>query len=206
MLEGQSFAFSCTPTPNDIVVNWTMNGDIIVSSDHIALSPEHLDHTITISNVVTGDSGEYVCFIEDLEFLSIFINKTITINVLQGNFDYTYIRMYVYVYFYVLCYIHIRMYTYMYLTACPQNYVGGILWNKHRVNETARVRCSNFYSSFRPAVYITRMCTNSGEWGNVDYSSCTMRPEALPLIMVEVKDLNSSVSTTSVVNQVGRCV
>ena len=96
VLEGQSFTFSCTPTPNDIMVNWTMNDHIIVSSEHIALSPEHLHHTITISDAVTGDSGEYFCFIEDLEFLSLFINKTITINVLQGNF--TYVRMYICMY------------------------------------------------------------------------------------------------------------
>ena len=92
----------------------------------------------------------------------------------------------------------------MYLTACPESYIGGIIWNKHRVNEVARVRCSNFYYSFRPGVYITRMCTNSGEWGNVDYSNCTMRLEALPLMMVEVKDLDSSINTTSVENQVCR--
>ena len=90
--------------------------------------------------------------------------------------------------------------------ACPQNYIGGILWNRHRVNEVAHIRCSNFYSSFRPGVYITRMCNNNGEWGNADYSSCTMRLEALPLIMVEIKDVDSSISATSVVNQVGGCV
>ena len=48
------------------------------------------------------------------------------------------------------------------------------------------------------------MCTNGTGWGNVDYSSCTMRenPQALPLIMVELKDLDSSISETSAVNQV----
>ena len=54
-------------------------------------------------------------------------------------------------------------------------------------------------------MYITRMCTNNGEWGNVDYSSCTMRledPQALPVIMVEFKDLDSSINATSAVNQV----
>ena len=55
-------------------------------------------------------------------------------------------------------------------------------------------------------MYITRMCNNNGEWGNADYSSCTMRLEALPLIMVEIKDVDSSISATSVVNQVGGCV
>ena len=85
VLEGQSVTFSCTPAPDDLMVNWNMNGHIIVSTDNIALSPEHLHHTITIRNVATGDSGEYFCSITDLVSLS--INKTITLNVLQGNFD-----------------------------------------------------------------------------------------------------------------------
>ena len=85
VLEGQYVSFSCTPTPDDLMVEWTMNGHIIVSSENIALSPEHLHHTITIRNVATGDSGEYICVIADLVSLS--INKTIALNVLQGNFD-----------------------------------------------------------------------------------------------------------------------
>ena len=94
----------------------------------------------------------------------------------------------------------------MYLTACPQDYSGGILWNRHRVNEIAHIRCSNFHPSFRPGVYITRMCNSNGEWGNVDYSSCTMKLKVLPVIMIEVKQFDSSINTTSIVNQVGRCV
>ena len=94
----------------------------------------------------------------------------------------------------------------MFLTACPQNYTGGILWNRHRVNEIAHIRCSRFYPSFSPGVFITRMCNSNGEWGNVDYSSCTLRQGVFPLIMIEVKDPDNSISVASVVNQVGRCV
>ena len=75
-----------------------MNGHIINSSEYITLSPVHLHHTITIKNVVTADSGEYLCFTADLVVLS--INKTITLNVLQGNSDkhvYTYVCVVLYV-------------------------------------------------------------------------------------------------------------
>ena len=88
------------------------------------------------------------------------------------------------------------------LIACQQDYIGGILWNRHMINQVARIRCSAFHSSFRPGVYITRMCNNNGEWGSVDYSSCAIRLEAVPLILVEVKDPGSSANATSVVNQV----
>ena len=85
VLEGQSVSFSCISTPDYFMINWTINGHIIVSSVQTTLSPEHLHHTVTIRNVITGDSGEYFCSIADLVSLS--INKTITLNVLQGNFD-----------------------------------------------------------------------------------------------------------------------
>lgn len=93
-MEGQSVTFSCTPTPDSLMVGWTMNGHIINSSEHITLSPEHLHHTITIKNVVTADSGEYFCFTAELVDSS--INKTITLNVLQGNSVYTYVCVVLY--------------------------------------------------------------------------------------------------------------
>jgi len=46
------------------------------------------------------------------------------------------------------------------------------------------------------------MCNNNGEWDSVDYSSCSMRLEAVPLILVEVKDPGSSANATLAVNQV----
>ena len=90
--------------------------------------------------------------------------------------------------------------------ACPQDYTGGILWNRHRINDVARIRCSTLYSSFRPGVYITRMCNSNGEWSAVDYSSCTMRLEALPLIMVEIINLDNLTDATSIVNKVCICI
>jgi len=89
----------------------------------------------------------------------------------------------------------------MYL-ACQQDYIGGILWSSHRINQLARVRCSKFHPSFRPGVFITRMCNNNGVWGTVDYSSCTMRLEAIPLLMVEVRDFDNSTDVILTVNQV----
>jgi len=88
------------------------------------------------------------------------------------------------------------------ILACQQDYIGGILWSSHRINQLARVRCSKFHSSFRPGVFITRMCDNKGVWGTVDYSSCTMRLEAVPLLMVEVRDFDNSTDVIFPVNQV----
>ena len=82
ILEGQSVTLSCIPTPDELRVNWIMNGVIINNTEHTSLSPDHLHHTLTISNPLIEESGEYICYIEDFALLS--INKTIRLNVVQG--------------------------------------------------------------------------------------------------------------------------
>ena len=84
ILEGQSITFSCIPTPDDLMVNWTMDSDSIDSSENINLSPEHLQHSLTIRNAVMQDSGEYICSI-----VGFAITKTIRLNVVQGKFNIT---------------------------------------------------------------------------------------------------------------------
>ena len=91
-------------------------------------------------------------------------------------------------------------YNYFYV-GCQPSYIDGILWNRHLVGGQARVRCSRLYRSFRPGVYITRMCNDNKEWGDVDYSSCTMRPGANPLIMFEIIG-TVDMSASSVVSEV----
>jgi len=87
--------------------------------------------------------------------------------------------------------------------ACQPNYTGGIYWGRHRsgLQQQARIRCSTFHRSFRPGVYITRSCDVSGEWGDVDFSMCTMRPETLPLVMVEGRGI-VAVNMSSFISQV----
>ena len=84
ILEGQSITFSCIPTPGDLMVNWTMDSDSIGSFENISLSPEHLQHSLTIRNAIMQYSGEYVCNIVDFA-----IAKTIRLNVIQGKFNIT---------------------------------------------------------------------------------------------------------------------
>ena len=83
VLVGQSVTLSCVPTPEDLMVNWTVHGDVIDNSDRVSLSPENLQHVLTIRNAATSDSGEYICYIVDFPLL---INRTIRLNVLQGTY------------------------------------------------------------------------------------------------------------------------
>ena len=84
VLVGQSVTLSCVPTLDDLMVNWTIRGEVISSSDRVSLSPENLQHMLTIRNAAISDSGEYTCYLVDFPLL---VNRTIRLNVLQGTLD-----------------------------------------------------------------------------------------------------------------------
>ena len=65
------------------MVNWTIDGDIIDNSEQISLTPENLQHSLTIKSAVIGDNGDYICSIADFPLLV--INKIIRLNVVKGN-------------------------------------------------------------------------------------------------------------------------
>ena len=46
------------------------------------------------------------------------------------------------------------------------------------------------------------MCNNSGEWEDIDFSSCTMRNGTTPLIMILIDEHLSNLNTSLVTNEV----
>jgi len=47
------------------------------------------------------------------------------------------------------------------------------------------------------------MCDSDGEWGDVDMSACTMRSDAIPILMVEA---SGQVDASMLINQVRKLV
>lgn len=86
--------------------------------------------------------------------------------------------------------------------ACEPQYKNGLLWERHQNNQLARIRCSAFHSNFRSGVYITRICNENGEWGVIDFSSCTMRSDAKPLLVFEINSTSLVVNAEGVMNDV----
>ena len=86
--------------------------------------------------------------------------------------------------------------------ACEPEYRNGLLWERHQSNQTAQIRCSIFHPSFRSGVYIGRMCNENGEWSGIDFSSCTMRLDAKPLLVFEINSTSSVVNTEEIMNDV----
>jgi len=89
--------------------------------------------------------------------------------------------------------------------ACQTNYSNGISWSRYRIGLQATIRCSVFHPSFRSGVHITRTCDVNGEWGNANFSDCSMRQDAFPFIMVEGKGL-AETNTSLFESQVYACV
>ena len=97
--------------------------------------------------------------------------------------------------------IIITCYYVLYL-ACEPEYRSGLLWDRRQNNQLARIRCSMFHSNFRSGVYITRMCNENGEWGNIDFSSCTMRANTNPLLVFEINSTSSIVDVEGIFSDV----
>ena len=96
---------------------------------------------------------------------------------------------------------HMLVFFFVHL-ACEPEYSHGLLWGRHQSNQLVHIRCSAFHSNFRSGVYITRMCDENGEWGEVDFSMCTMKTTATPLIVFEVNTTTSPLRTSAIVNEV----
>ena len=71
-------------------------------------------------------------------------------------------------------------------------------------NELASVNCSDLHPNFHSKVYITRPCHYNREWGNVDFSQCTMKPNSTVIIMIEVKGILIANNTALIMNDVSK--
>ena len=58
--EGDNVTFTCNATGNPSpTFRWTKNGSVLTAGSRISLSSD--DKQLTITNVIRGDSGQYVC-------------------------------------------------------------------------------------------------------------------------------------------------
>ena len=85
ILEKQPVDLECIPTVTDLTISWKF--DILqpgfIDYNYFTFSP--LNHTLTISDPRIEYSGEYICQI--LYYHE--INRTITLEILSGNLNYT---------------------------------------------------------------------------------------------------------------------
>lgn len=69
-------------------------------------------------------------------------------------------------------------------------------------NGLASVNCSDLHPNFHSKVYITRPCHYNREWGSVDFSQCTMKPNSTLIIMIEVTGLLIANDAALIMNDV----
>jgi len=87
---------------------------------------------------------------------------------------------------------------------CKPDYSSGITWKKQRSNEISRVNCSDLHPNFQSKVYITRPCYYNREWGSVDLSECTMKPNSSLLVMIEVAGFSIATNAALIIDDVSR--
>ena len=92
------------------------------------------------------------------------------------------------------------------LPVCHQDYESGILWGKQRTDKSTNVNCSDLHPSFQSDVNITRKCLDNRQWGSVDFSGCTMKPDSTLLVMIEVESLSTVSDSTMIRNDVRKRV
>lgn len=84
---------------------------------------------------------------------------------------------------------------------CQQDYSQGLVWERLEANRSSRIYCASLHSSFHSEVFITRYCYSNRNWGDVDFSSCTMKSDAKLLIMTESR-VNLTTAANPVINNV----
>jgi len=195
-LQGQSISFDCIPTPNNTMIQWSLNGRRVLNSEQVTLSPQNLHHILSIRDPDVSDSGVYTCYVEGSKQ---YINRTISVTVVRGMHKHIENIHCEYAWLSLLFLTYVVLVTHV---ACPQDYIGGLLWERQRANQLARISCSRFHPSLHTGVYVTRTCGSNGEWGSVDFCRCTMRLNSMPFILIEVKGFGPSINVTALTNQV----
>ena len=61
-----------------------------------------------------------------------------------------------------------------------------VLWPRTPVSSIAMFRCADIHPSFRYGPYITRRCRQGETWDPIDFTQCTIRSSATPLLTVSV--------------------
>ena len=67
---------------------------------------------------------------------------------------------------------------------CEQDLADALLWPRTVENSTAAISCSQVGSQFRKETRATRRCLDTGVWAAADLTSCTLRADAEPQLVV----------------------
>ncbi|XP_065897877.1 adhesion G protein-coupled receptor L4-like [Dysidea avara] len=79
--------------------------------------------------------------------------------------------------------------------ACLPSIAGGLIWIGQSAGKTSVHRCSDIHHGFRSGVTVSRRCNETGEWEDVDYSSCTTHLSSHSVIVTQAELMANSNST-----------
>lgn len=72
----------------------------------------------------------------------------------------------------------------MHAAYCPEQIEGGILWPRtESISEVSRA-CNLAGSLFRQRTFMTRYCSETGVWSDIDFSTCTLVADPPPFLLL----------------------
>ena len=81
ILEGDRINMSCIPSNLEIAIEWKFSDREIVDSAYHQLTPQVLNHYLTIPQLDASDNGTYTCAVAITER----VEKTITLNIVPSE-------------------------------------------------------------------------------------------------------------------------
>lgn len=78
---------------------------------------------------------------------------------------------------------------------CPVHASTNILWPQTELGKIARVPCQNAGKHFRLGPQAQRTCLESGHWGEVDMTACTLADGVKPFLLVWALVLTGEITT-----------
>lgn len=82
----------------------------------------------------------------------------------------------------------------------------GILWPRSESNSGVSKACSLAGSLFRQGTVTTRTCSETGDWSDVDLSTCTLIADSPPFILLsfvlEIKEVRNVEDTSELETEV----
>ena len=82
ILQGDSISMSCIPSNLEIAIQWMFNGMEIADSSNYQLTPNVLNHYLTIPVLDVSDNGTYTCAVDIRDR----VEETITLIIVPSEY------------------------------------------------------------------------------------------------------------------------
>jgi hypothetical protein len=209
---GDPLFISCMPSIGNFNITWYHNGQMISNigcdqydDDPLCTQYESTSqHILYLQSAQANDSGLYTCGIVVGDDIA--VSRTISVNVTspptlpcftKPNCQGDTIEVYS---IYCCCTEHtyINGSSYNYGSSgcancqpdCPQEYSNGVLWMQTTPGVVSSVSCASISDRFVNGLYVTRKCSNEGNWDEANFADCLLKEESTLIVWASSEDIS----------------